>query len=150
VNEGTPAPSLIDRDLVNRDLSKLAELLVPLFLSALASLRTWRPRLGVGPFSREVPAGELLFDRLRGYLHPTISAALGSLGTLPDGELRDLCAVIASELGAWCRANPALTAEQFATAAPALAHLLGTGDSHPAPIDWSELGAALRSVSRET
>ncbi len=145
-----PVPVQIDRQLVARDLERLSGVLVPLMLRSLSSLRSWRPRLGVGPFSREVPAGELLYDRLRVYLQPTISGALASVGALSDGELRDLCAVIASELGAWCLANAPLTDDQLAIASPALGHLLGTLDEPSPDVDWSDLESTLSGVPRET
>ena len=126
----SPAVSLIDRDLVARDLQKVASYLTPLMMANLESLRTWRPRLGLGPLKREVPVGQLMHDRLKVFLPPTISGALAAVQTLSDGELRGLCAVVAGELGAWCRA------------APAMAHLRGTVGERRS-VDWSELERAM-------
>ena len=41
----TPTENLIDRDLLSRDLDRLAALLLPLFLAFLGTLRTFKPRL---------------------------------------------------------------------------------------------------------
>jgi len=138
----TPTESLIDRDLLSRDLDRLAGLLVPLFLTFLGTLRTFKPRLGVGWLSREVPVGALVYDRLKDYPAPMIYGALASLLEVPDGELRDLCAVIAGELGAWCREADPLTPEQVELALPAFRRLTG-GGTMPA-VDWTELEAGLR------
>lgn len=138
----TPTENLIDRDLLSRDLDRLAALLLPLFLAFLGTLRTFKPRLGVGWLSREVPVGALVYDRLKDYPAPMIYGALASLLEVPDGELFDLCAAISTELGAWCRRLEPLTAEQVELAMPAVRRLTGGGEV-PA-VDWTELEAGLR------
>jgi hypothetical protein len=148
------AVPMVDRQLVARDLDRLAGTLTPLMLHGMESLRSWRPRVGVGFLSREVPAGELLVDRLRAFLPPVISGALAGILNLADGELRDACAVIAAELGAWCLANPPLTDAQLAAAAPALGHLLGSLEEPIVPVDWDAVADPTvlngTGVSRET
>lgn len=126
-----PAVSLIDRELLDRDLTRLSALLTTVIMANLANARTVRARVKWGPLSRAVPVGELAFAQLRDYLPATISAALAGLRDLPDGELRGLCAVTAAELGAWCRAGVPLTDEQLSAGAPALTSLLGGGDGAP-------------------
>ncbi len=84
-----------------------------------------------------MPLGELLYERLRDYLPSLTSEALLTVGQLPDGEIRDLSRVIASELAAWNRAGPPLTDDQFAVAIPALMRLIGeppeAADTDPSP-----------------
>lgn len=133
-----PALSLVDRELMTRDLERAAGYLTPIMLANLETLKTWRPVLKLGPLRKEVPAGELVYDRLKGYLPQMISGALGGLTTLQDGELVGLASVVSAELGAWCRQREPLTGDQMQLAAPAMAHLLGTADARP-PVDWSGL-----------
>lgn len=117
--------SQVDRELMARDLARLGELLAPLMLARLAVLRDLRQEFKIGPFRRTVPVGAVIYNRLSGFLPQAIFGALASINSLTDDELVPLSAVIAGELGAWCRARGPLADDELAAGLPGLVALMG-------------------------
>lgn len=120
----------INRELVAKDLERLASWLSPLiedrlrFLSTvgglLASLQS-APLLG-----RRIPPE--LVARLQASPAQMTSGALARLLELPDPELAALLDALGHELGAWRGALAPLTDEELADVRPAVDRLLEVGN----------------------
>lgn len=118
MDEPTKPP--IDRELVTRDLARLATLLGPAIESRLEMVRLYR----LGP----IPVGEAIYRQLQGLPARMTFDAMSRVLSLSDAELVALVDVAGLELGAWRGFTPPATAEQLAAAAPAWEGLLGALD----------------------
>ena len=107
----------LNRELMARDLERLASLLSPMIESRLSVLEGLR----VGP----VPVGRLLLERFLppGSPHQMTSAALGRLLELDDASLVALVDAVGLELGGWRGYGTGLTDAELVQLVPATEQL---------------------------
>jgi hypothetical protein len=141
--ENTPQTSTVDRALMEQDLQRLIELMTKVLLAHLERLQHLRVRVGLWKLRRTIDVGQILYRLASQPLPSRISSVGAPLRTLTDDEITAMCAVIATELAAWCRMGPPLTPEQISAAAPAFAELFLPPADAPywagEPIDAEEL-----------